>query len=90
MHQRRGVADLARERDRALSVCARRFGKAKEPLGMRPRRQRTVARQGIVKRDSLVEVRPTFQDVARDQQGTADEAMANHQRNRRPLLLGQC
>jgi hypothetical protein len=43
----------------------------------------------IVARDSLIELRSAFRQNARTQQGSAHEAMPNHERDRRPLLLGE-
>ena len=43
----------------------------------------------IVKRNSLIEVRSTFRQGSDTQQGSAHEAMANHARDRRALLLGE-
>ena len=44
---------------------------------------------GIVKRDSAIEVRSAFRDVPRIQQGHAHEAMPDHERSGRSLLLGE-
>ena len=44
---------------------------------------------GIVKRDRLIEMRPAFRDVPRTQQGNTHEAMPDHERDRRSLLLGK-
>ena len=43
----------------------------------------------IVKRDRLIEMRSAFRDVSRKQQGNAHEAMPDHERDGRPLLLGE-
>ena len=43
----------------------------------------------IVKRDRLIEVRSAFRDVSRTQQRHAHEAMPDHERARRSLLLGE-
>ena len=43
----------------------------------------------IVKRDRSIEMRPPFRDVARVQQGNTHDAMPNHERDRRSLLLGK-
>ena len=52
------------------------------------RRQRTMLGR-IVKRDRLIEVCSAFRDVSRKQQGRAHEAMSDHERDCRPLLLGE-
>jgi hypothetical protein len=44
---------------------------------------------GIVARNSLIEVCSAFRQSSRTQQGSAHEAMPNHERDRRPLLLGE-
>ena len=43
----------------------------------------------IVERDRPIEVHPAFRDVSREQQGSAHEAMPDHERSRRSLLLGE-
>ncbi len=43
----------------------------------------------IVKRERLIEMRSAFRDVSREQQGSAHEAMPNHERDYRLLLLGE-
>jgi hypothetical protein len=43
----------------------------------------------IVKRDRLVEVRSPLCDIPRMQQGSAHETMPDHERDCRPLLLGE-
>jgi hypothetical protein len=76
VHQRGGVADLARIIERVLRVCERGLGITKHPQGKRPkgqdrhpdvlaksRRQRTMLGR-IVKRDRLIVVRPAFRDVS--------------------------
>ena len=87
--------------ERVLCVCERGLGIAKQPQRPRPigqdchpdvlaksRRQRTMLGR-IVKRDRLIEMRSAFRDVSRTQQGHAHEAMPDHERNGRPLLLGE-
>ena len=101
IHQRGSLADLARILERVVSVCERGLGIAKQPQGQRPigqdchpdvlaksRRQRTMLGR-IVKRDRLIEMRSAFRDVSRMQQGHAHEAMPDHERDCRPLLLGE-
>ena len=44
---------------------------------------------GIVKRERLIEVRSALRDVSRSHQGRAHEAMPDHERSCRPLLLGE-
>jgi hypothetical protein len=46
-------------------------------------------RDRIVKRDRLIEMRPTFRDTSSNQQGSAHQAMPDHERNGRPLLLSE-
>ena len=43
----------------------------------------------IVKRDRLIEMRPALRDVSRHQQGDTHQAMPDHERDCRPLLLGE-
>src|SRR3974377_1979147 len=43
----------------------------------------------IVKPDRLIVVRPTFLDVSCTHQGSAHQAVPNHERNRRSLLFGE-
>ena len=43
----------------------------------------------IVKRERAIEMLSAFRDVSREQQGNAHEAMPDHERDRRPLLLGE-
>ena len=77
VHQRGGLADLARVLERVISVGERSVGVAKHPQGQRPigqdchrnvlakpRRQRTMHGR-IVKRERLIVVRSTFRDVSR-------------------------
>jgi hypothetical protein len=52
----------------------------------KPRRQQTMLGR-IVKRDRLIKVSPAGGDVPRSQQGNSHEAMPNHERDCRPLLL---
>ena len=52
------------------------------------RRQRTMLGR-IVKRERLIEMRSALRDVSREQQGSAHEAMPNHERDCRLLLLGE-
>ena len=44
---------------------------------------------GIVKRDRLIEVRPAFRESPVRSQGNTHEAMADHERDCCPLLLGE-
>ena len=44
---------------------------------------------GIVTRNSLIEVRSAFRQSSRNQQRSAHEAMPNHERDRRPRLVGE-
>ena len=101
IHQSGSLADLARITERAVRVCERSLGIAKKPQGPRSigqdctpdvlaksRRQRTMLGR-IVKRERLIEVRSSFRDVSRTQQGNTHEAMPDHERDRRPLLLGE-
>jgi hypothetical protein len=43
----------------------------------------------IIKRDRAIEMRSAFRDVSRSQQGHAHKAMPDHERDCRPLLLGE-
>ena len=43
----------------------------------------------IVERERLIEMRSAVRDVSREQQGSPHEAMPNHERDGRPLLLGE-
>ena len=52
------------------------------------RRQRTMLGR-IVKRDRAIEMRSPLRDVSRIRQGDAHEAMPDHERDCRPLLLGE-
>ena len=52
------------------------------------RRQRTML-GWIVKRERLIVVRSALRDVSRIQQGRAHDAMPDHERDGRPLLLGE-
>jgi hypothetical protein len=44
----------------------------------------------VVERKRAIQMRSTFREVTGEQQGRAHEAMADHERNSRPLLLGEC
>ena len=95
------MADLARIVERVVGVRERSLGIAKQPQSQRPkgqdchsdvlaktRRQRTMLGR-IVKCERLIEVRSAFCDVSRTQQGHAHHAMSDHERDRRPLFLGE-
>ena len=43
----------------------------------------------VVKRDRLIQIPPSFRDVSRQQQGTAHDAMPNHERSGRTLFFGK-
>ena len=43
----------------------------------------------IVERDRTIEVHSAFCDISRKQQGSAHDAMPDHERTCRPLLLGE-
>ena len=43
-----------------------------------------------VKRERLIEMRSALRDVSRERQGSAHEAMPNHELDYRLLLLGEC
>ena len=44
---------------------------------------------GVVKRNRLIEMRSSFRDIPSVKQGKAYEAMPDHERDCRPLLLGE-
>ena len=52
------------------------------------RRQQSMLGRSV-KRESLIVVRPALRNVSRFQQGRAHEAMPDHARDCRPLLLGE-
>ena len=52
------------------------------------RRQRTMLGR-IIKRDRVIEMRPSFCDVSRGQQGSAHDAMPDHERDGCSLFLGE-
>jgi hypothetical protein len=99
--QRDGLSDLPRFLERLLSVGDRGLRMTGQPQRPRPIaqdchrdvlakscRHRTMLDR-VVKRDPKIEVCPAFRDVARAQQGSADEAMPDHERSGRPLFFGK-